>query len=382
MTIPSLTQRFIVPDLPSADDLIPYLRQIDANRWYSNFGPLAQSFEQRFIQRMAQVHGDDPGTFIATGLASGYQALTVGLRLLGVGPEDKVLVPSVTFPACPLAVSNLGATPVLSDVDPKTFSLTPAIARAAAAKTKLAAVMPVAVYGFPLPAEEWDAFEADTGVKVIIDAAAAIESQRYLKRGLVAHSMHALKPFGIGEGGVLVTADPAMAETIRQRINFGMSNRITYQTGENAKMSEYHAAVALAQLDRWDQIKQRRADVFTRFAKALEGLITLNPLHQKAIVSSLMIETKAPAAKALFAAMTQHQIAVHRTYLPPLYEHPHFAALPALKADGQSAPQGSQPHLDGAEYMNEHVLGLPFHAFMSDEEIHHTVTILKDCMSH
>jgi dTDP-4-amino-4,6-dideoxygalactose transaminase len=380
MTIPSAKQRFIIPDLPTTDDLVPYLRQIDVNQWYSNFGPLACGFEQRFAQAMSRAHNTAIGSFFPVGVASGYQALTVGLRLLGVGPGDKVLVPSVTFPACPLAVSHLGAEAVLSDVDPESWTLTPAIARAAAQKMKLAAVMPVCVYGFPLPADEWDAFTQETGVKVIIDAAAAVESQRYLKHGLVAHSLHALKPFGIGEGGILVTSSQEQVNAIRQNINFGMTNRVTYQTGENAKMSEYHAAVALAQLDRWDGIKQRRNDTMGRYRAALKDSAHINPLHEQAVPSCLMVTIDQSRAAEVCTTLIAQGVAAHRTYLPPLYTHPHFSALQTVDAQGQLVTGAARDAMAGAAKMDSYVLGLPFHPFMSDEEIEEAVTALNECL--
>jgi len=370
MNVPSSAPRSNIPDMPSVDDLLPYLRQIDENRWYSNFGPLAQTFETRFAQRMEKAHKLPDKTLSCVGLASGYQALTIGLRLLGVVPNDKVLIPSVTFPACPLAAAPLGAEAILSDVDPQTWTLTPEIARQAASKMKLAAVMPVCVYGFPLPAEEWDAFSRETGVKVIIDAAAAVEAQKYPETCLVAHSLHALKPFGIGEGGLLVARDPDLIQQARERINFGMKDHITYQTGENAKMSEYHAAVGLAQLTRWEDIKKRRQKIYETyklFFESLQDLTSIHPLLEKTIASSLMISLKEGNALEVFNRLQQQNVAVHHTYLPPLYEHPAFAGL---EVTGK----------EGANEIKHKALGLPFHAFLSDEEIGKIVQKLRESL--
>ena len=109
--------------------------------------------------------------------------------------KANVLVPAVTFPACPLAVRHAGAEAVLADVDAESWQLTPKTAWRAAENMPIHAVMPVAVYGVPVPAKEWDQFTEDTGIPVIIDAAAALESQELPKKCLVAHSLHATKPF-------------------------------------------------------------------------------------------------------------------------------------------------------------------------------------------
>lgn len=370
MNFPTLKQRFIVPDLPNTDELIPYLRQIDENRWYSNFGPLANQFEIDFIQAMGKAH-NDIHPYACAVMASGYYSLNVGLRLLGIGAGSTVLVPAVTFPACALVVQNIGAKLLLSDVDPSSWFLTPAIARAAADKHKIDAVMPVSIYGMGVPAEEWDAFTEETGIKVIIDAAAAIETQRYLKYGVVAHSLHALKPFGVGEGGLLITPNHEMANDARQSINFGMQHRITSMRGENAKMSEYHAAVATAQMIRWPAIKERRKNVADMYFKALtsEPRALPHPKLQESIVSCLMISLTVPKAAEVFEALVEHNVAAHRTYLPPLYKHPYFKDVPTVTAEGRS-------EMIGAEWMDKHVLGLPFHATMEEEEIQDYVKVL------
>ncbi len=368
MTIPAPLQRFIIPDLPTTDELLPYLRQIDANRWYSNFGPLANLFEERFAETMALAHGGGTPQHCVV-MSSGYYALNVGLRLLGVQEGMKVLIPSVTFPACPLAAQNIGAESVLSDVDPQSWLLTPAIARAAAERNKIDAVMPVCVYGMAAPAEEWDAFTRDTGIPVLIDAAAAIESQRYLQRGAVAHSLHALKPFGIGEGGLLITPDFETATKARQYINFGMKDRITYIGGENAKMSEYHAAVGLAQMDRWEDIKRRRMGVLQTYLKVVEGIDGMmpHPALTQTVPSCLMVTLDKPVSAALCQTLQKNNVAAHRTYLPPLYAHPHFAGMKMIAPDGHLTTDRAA--MTGSEHMDKYVLGLPFHSFLQESDM-------------
>lgn len=368
MVLSSESKRFIIPDLPSADEVLPYLREIDKNHWYSNFGPLVGSFETLFARAMGQVHGTAAKNCVA--MASGTHALSIGLRLLGIGPQKRVLVPSVTFPACPLAAQNLGADIIFSDIDPDKWVLTPDIAFQIVQKIKIDAVMPVSIYGIPLPASEWDHFIQKTGIPVIIDAAAAIESQRYPQKALVAHSLHALKPFGIGEGGLLVLPEEKMAATARELINFGMVNRVCYLGGENAKMSEYHAAIALAQLKRWPEIKMRRRAIYEMYLTALKSMEKIVKPHEElenTIVSAFMIRIKNHDATATLSQLIAKGVAAHRTYLPPLYEHPHFASLPLATAQGQRTKKREK--MKGAQAMNASVLGLPFHAFLSKEDI-------------
>jgi dTDP-4-amino-4,6-dideoxygalactose transaminase len=381
-----LSKRYTVPDLPSAEEILPFLREIDANRWYSNFGPLVTRFEQAFAQTMAKAHGEAK-PFQAVTTCSGYNAITIGLRLLGLGPDKTVLVPAITFPACPLAVENIGAKTILCDVDPQEWTITPSIARKVAEHTKIDAVMPVCLYGKPLDAQAWDAFTQETGIPVLMDAASAIESQRYLTRGLVVHSLHATKPFGIGEGGLLVTADPELALKARQISNFGTVERITRCGGENGKMSEYHAAVGLAQLDRWAGIKKRRQavlDLYNREFVLFPESVVLQPDINEAVVSSLMLTLKQHDGRDILKTMQNQGIACHRTYLPALYRHPHLSGLPLATLEGEllygsKNPEGLQK-MRGSRFMEKTLLGLPFHALMKPEEVHKTIMILSEAL--
>jgi dTDP-4-amino-4,6-dideoxygalactose transaminase len=100
----SAISRFLIPDLPSAADVTPYLRRIDEARWYSNFGPLVCEFEDRLQCLMTRAdRTPDYGPIHLTTVVSGHYALEIGLKLLGISRGKKVLLPAVTFPACPLA---------------------------------------------------------------------------------------------------------------------------------------------------------------------------------------------------------------------------------------------------------------------------------------
>ena len=366
-----ISPRYTIPDLPSADELLPYLRRIDKARWYSNYGPLVCEFEQRLCERL---NHQDPtptaGSIRITTLSSCHQALVIGLHLLRLPPKSTVLLPCVTFPSSALAILDAGAAPLFSDIDPDNWSLTPALARKIAARQKIGAVMPVAVYGVPV--EGWDAFSRDTGIPVIIDAAAALDVQPIPERGLVAYSMHATKPFSIGEGGILVTRDPDLIASARQMSNFGTQDRLAQGYGTNAKLSEYHAAVALAQLDRWEQVKQRRRAVFDFYIKALAQHPTIGALQKdidRAVTSCLMLKLASPEAARVVDVLNARNIPAHRCYWPPLPHHPHFA-------DVQKA--NNFPH---AEALNRQIIGLPFHSFMTKADVDAVVRAVTETLS-
>ncbi|HUY68682.1 MAG TPA: DegT/DnrJ/EryC1/StrS family aminotransferase [Alphaproteobacteria bacterium] len=385
-----MLSRYVVPDLPEAEAILPYLRRIDANRWYTNFGPLVTEFERRllaYVRARDAVKGA-PALHLTT-LVTGYHALLIGLHVLRLPKGARVLAPAVTFPACPLAIRHAGCEPLLADVDAGGWQLTPAIARRVAAQTKIHAVMPVAVYGVPADAEAWDAFAEETGIAVIIDAAAALEAQAIPRRGLVAHSLHATKPFGIGEGGVLVARDPALIAEARRIANFGTEERITLQDGSNAKMSEFHAAVALAQLDRWGEVKRRRHAMLGRYRAAVEkigGGLGFQQGLERATPSVVMLKAPTACADQVIAFAQARGVCAHRVYLPPLYRHPHFADAAVADAEGRVLPGAAAlAEKAGALTASEDLLGtlfgLPFHALLTDGDIAYAMQVLGEALA-
>ena len=183
-----------------------------------------------------------------------------------------MLVPAYTFPATANAVVRAGHVPVLSDICPQRWTLTPAIARDALARERFDAVLPVAVFGVAILVEAWDAFNAQTGVPVIVDAAAALGAMEGARRVVVAYSLPATKPLGIGEGDVIATTDAAFAARVRKMINHGFEAGEVTTAGTNARLCEYASAIGLAQLARWPRILARRRVIWNRYRERLAGV--------------------------------------------------------------------------------------------------------------
>lgn len=254
--LPAAGRRLLAfePQLPSTDDLIPYLRQIDQARIYSNYGPLVLTLQSR----LQDLFGLPANTVVPA--ASGTAALMAGI-LAHAGratPERPLaLCPAYTFVATAAAVRQCGYEPYLVDVSPDTWTADPAALLDNPMLARVGLVVPVCAYGRAIDIAAWEDFQQRTGVPVVIDAAAAIEAvadgRMPVSRDLpLALSFHATKVFGCGEGGCLAWADPARAMRGAQTINFGFLGSRNSQTESlNGKMSEYHAAVALAELDGW-----------------------------------------------------------------------------------------------------------------------------------
>lgn len=243
------------PSLVNADKLVPWLRKIDQNRWYTNFGPLTREFEAR----MAQHLGVDAGQ-LAT-VANGTAALTAAIETLGIPLGSRCLLPSWTFVATVAAVRAAGLEPCFVDVSEETWALDPTVLRDQVAKEKAALVVVVSPFGAPLSAAAWEKFRDDCGVPVVIDAAASFDSVGLGKaiqpgRNPIMVSLHATKTFGIGEGALVLSEDTDYIARLKAWTNFGFhGSRVASVPGVNAKISEYTAAIGLATLEGWDDTR-------------------------------------------------------------------------------------------------------------------------------
>lgn len=251
----------LVPDMPSPQEVMPYLERMHIARKYSNFGPLVQELEAIFTKKFG-IKGEE-----ITTVANATLGIELVLQALDLVPGSRILIPAFTFVATATAVIRAGHQPVLADIDPHTWLLTPSIARTACESMRIDAVIPVATFGMPHDMRAWQQFEDDMRIPVIIDAAAAYGSQwLHGATGTLIFSLHTTKSLPAGEGGLVVSTRPGLAEKVRQLSNFGINlnalNNIPVgelaSLGSNAKMSEYHAAVCLASLSKWDLRAQQR----------------------------------------------------------------------------------------------------------------------------
>ena len=242
------------PMLPTADQVLPYLRQIDATRIYSNFGALSKELQSR----LARMFGTGENSVTCT--SSGTSALIGAiLATAGAGRPSRPLamIPGLTFPATATAAERCGYDPYLVDVDPKSWLLDPQTIASHPRLHEVGLVIPVATFGSPVPQEPWLSFMRETSIPVVIDGAAsfAFVSKRpsgFMGKVPVALSFHATKSFGVGEGGCVVWSDPESERRLCEALNFGFYNsRLSVASSSNGKMSEYHAAVGLAELDNW-----------------------------------------------------------------------------------------------------------------------------------
>ncbi len=242
------------PLLPLAERLLPYLRIIDANRIYTNFGPLALELSRRLTAHF--LLPNDSVVVAASGTAALIGAI-LGSAGRAQAERPLAVIPGLTFVATAAAAEACGYRLHLMDVDPESFLLDPARLLLDPEINRVNVVIPVAAFGRPVDQADWRQFREKTGIAVVIDGAASFEAATASPRRLlgdipVAMSFHATKSFATGEGGCVVTSDVHLAYRILQALNFGFLGSRDSQTANiNGKMSEYHAAVGLAELDGW-----------------------------------------------------------------------------------------------------------------------------------
>jgi dTDP-4-amino-4,6-dideoxygalactose transaminase len=248
--------------------------------WLAGQGPRGAALEAGFKALTQREH--------AIAVNNCTAGLHLALLALGIGPGDEVVIPDYTFPATGHAVLYCGASPVLADVRPDTGTLDLASAkRLVTSRTK--AIVGVDSLGVPA---DWDgiaALAAEHDLAVIEDAACAAGGEyRGRPCGSFGHvavfSLHARKGITSGEGGVVVTDDPALADSIRMASCFGMQSAFarasssTLQTpvfatlGYNYKLSEVLAAIGVVQLGRLADFCAERRELADRYHSLLDGL--------------------------------------------------------------------------------------------------------------
>jgi len=331
----NLTARIPVyrPKLPCVEKLVPYLREIDKNRWYSNRGTLVQAMERRIAARLGTGCG-----VIATG--SGWAALKAAI-FAAAGPATAqrplALMPSYTFAATAAAAETCGYKPYFLDVDEEDWMISPRLLIGHPALSSAGVVIPVAAYGRGVAQGPWRQFRDATEVPVVIDAAAAFEGILDDPSGLtgevpVAVSFQATKSFSTGEGGAVIWKDADGLMAVARAINFGfLGTRESKSPSFNGKMSEFHAAVGNASLDAWDETlvaQQSTCAAYSGWAETA-GLTDRLILHP--VISSCYALFRASSeaeADAVTQSLTEREIEYRYWYGNGLHTHQHFAAAP------------------------------------------------------
>ncbi|MBV6633834.1 MAG: aminotransferase class I/II-fold pyridoxal phosphate-dependent enzyme [Alphaproteobacteria bacterium] len=358
------------PLLPPAEAILPYLQRIDETRWYSNRGPLLVEFEQGIA---------DTVNVIPEGIAcvsNGTLAITVALTAAGAVPGRKCLMPSWTFVGTVSAVITAGLEPYFVDVDIDSWALTPDQLYDRNDLDEIGAVVTVAPFGAPLDRAAWDRFTEQTGIPVVIDAAAAfdaIASTEMMKPGPtpMAVSLHATKTFGVGEGGFIVCTDSDLVQRARQIGNFGFYQISVAQiSGWNAKLSEYAAAVGMACMDNWPDKRVAWERVTHKYQELLGSMdnVSLHPAYGDGWVSSYCCVRVKGDGHRVAKRLNDHGIDTRRWWRGGCHTHPGYMGI-------------ARDPLPATQALATTTIGLPFSIDLTDEQVEIVCSTLSTALN-
>lgn len=336
----------LAPRLPTADRLLPYLQMIDEARVYANFGPLARLFGRRLSAMFGLA---ETGVVVA---GSGTSAL-IGAILAHAGRAQDgrmtAILPAFTFVGTAAAVEACGYRIRLADIG-ENLLLDP---EALGSLGDVGLIAPVGAFGRAVPLRMWREVQERSGVPVVIDGAACFEAAAAAPDATlgdipVAMSFHATKSLAAGEGGCVVTSDVALAERVVRALNFGfLGSRECRSASINGKLSEYHAAVGLAELDFWEE---KRAALGAVAAAYRQGFAALGLAGRFlgapdiALCYALFDCGSAASARRIVASLTSDKIESRFWYGDGLAAHPYYRDL---QHDGLRRTKEIAPRLLG-----------------------------------
>lgn len=252
-----------------------YLCECIDTGWISSEGPFVKEFEQKMSASVGRKYG--------IAVSNGTAALEVASQALGIGEGDEVIMPSFTIISCAMAVTKLGAVPVLVDSNLYTWNMNAdEIEAKITSRTK--AIMIVHLYGLPVDVDKILELAEKYHLKVIEDAA-EMHGQTYKGKpcgsfgDISIFSFYPNKHITTGEGGMVVTDDEQLAERCRMLRNLCFRNDVRYvhdEISDNYRFTNLQAAVGLAQLERLNEFVARKRAMgkyYTEQLKDIDGLI-------------------------------------------------------------------------------------------------------------
>ncbi len=383
---------------PVRSTLLPYGRQSVDDRdiaavvrtlrsdWLTT-GPTVVDFEQAFAETVGARH--------AVAVSSGTAALHAAMFAVGVGPDDEVVVPAMTFAASASCVLYQGGTPVFADVDPATLLIDPGSAEALIGE-RTRAIVAVDYAGQPCEYETLRSIAKRHDLHLIADACHALggtDGDRPVGSlaDLSVFSFHPVKAITAGEGGVVVTDDPDAARRMRVFRNHGITadhrERSAagswayeiHELGFNYRLTDLQCALAMSQLDRLGEWVERRRAIAARYERAFGQLPAVTPLTRRPEASHayhLYVVRLDPSKltvgrREVFEALRAEGIGVNVHYIP-VHLHPLYRRR-----------LGTGPGLcPVAERAYDEILSLPLYPAMADADVGDVIeAVTKVCQA-
>jgi dTDP-4-amino-4,6-dideoxygalactose transaminase len=336
-------------------------RTLDSNDWI--LGDAVERFEEEFARYC--------GVRNAIGTDSGLSALELTLRAYGIGPGDEVITAANTFIATVLAIDAAGATPVLVDADPRTHNLDASLLEdAITPRTK--AVMPVHLYGRPAEIGSIVEIARRHGLLVVEDACqahgASVNGRRVGSFGDAGtFSFYPAKNLGaLGDGGMVVTDDDALAEQLRMLRNYGQSEKYHHvMKGFNRRLDTLQAAFLSVKLEGLDSANESRAKRAAEYSEELAGTHVTPPPPDEESLRSIwhLYVIRTPKRDELRSFLESRGIGTGIHYPIPIHSQPPFRNL-----------AGDFPV---SEKLAGEVLSLPMYAELSAESVSYVADAIR-----
>jgi dTDP-4-amino-4,6-dideoxygalactose transaminase len=335
--------------------------------WYI-FGSEVKGFEEEFAAHFQFGH--------AMGVASGTDAIVLALRALGIGGGDRVVTVSHTSGATVAAIEIAGAQPVLAEIDPDTYTMSPAsLARVCDVFSPIKAVIAVHLYGHPADMPALSAIARGHGAFVVEDCAqahgATLNGQFAGKMSDVAgFSFYPTKNLGaMGDGGMVVCSSLEVAERVRMLRQYGWARRfISEVPGFNSRLDEIQAAILRVRLPYLDAENRRRAEIADAYDAGLAdcGLELPKTMPGAAHVFHQYV-VKHPQRDRLRQQLKKHGVETAVHYPMPVHLQPAYVSRCRLDPNG----------LDVTEAIANEILSLPMYPELSDADVNAVIAAVK-----
>lgn len=371
--------RFHVPSV--GEEEIQAVAETLRSGWLTT-GPQTLAFEEEFAAYVGAAH--------AVACCSGTAALHLALRGAGIEEGDEVITSPYTFVASTEVILYVGAKPVFVDIDPRTLNIDPA-AVAAAVTPRTRAILPIHIAGYPCEMNPLLRIAHEHGLAVLEDAAhalpAAYKGQRIGSIGTAtAFSFYATKNLTTGEGGMVATNDPVIANKTRTLRLHGITGdawkrylkggRWYYEVvdqGYKYNMTDIQAAMGRVQLGKLDELDMARHRLAARYAEALADCPVVlppeeDPDHRSSL--HLFIIRLDPSRTALtrqqLADSLHNQGIATSVHFIPVHLHPYYQEM--------GYRRGMFPN---AEHAYDQALTLPFYPALSDPSVERVLSALR-----
>ena len=357
----------------SADEVIPLARPVIGDRERElvdavlrsrqlSLGPTVTQFEQMWADRLGVKH--------AVACSSGTAGLHCCLHALGIGPGDEVITSSFSFVASANVILYTGATPVFAEVDPLTFNMDPAAVEAAITpRTK--AILIVDIFGSPAEVPALVDIAERHGLGIVEDACQSIDGDYNGKKlGTFGHpavyGFYANKQLTTAEGGVILTDSDALYTQLKSLTNQGRSDDgawlVHSRLGFNYRLSDVHAAIGIAQIERLDWMQDARARIAGMYQERMAHIDGVTPMYEGPQRRSWFVyapRLDADLDRDRIIGRLEAEGVSAKPYLPCIHLQPYY------REEHGHAP-GELPI---TEAISASTIALPFFCEMTDDQV-------------